>query len=118
MSTVFADAVDFLLGEGADVNLGNHKSGLDHTMLHEASFTGNLGNAEKAIAHGANVNLQRTGSMMTPLHLAVRQRNVELIKLLLNARADPRLPEASGKTAIDLAVINTVSAEARAALEA
>merc|ERR1719506_665297 len=118
ISPVFSDSVDFLLGAGADVNLGNHKLGLDHSMLHQAACTGNLANAERAIAHGANVNMQRAGSLLTALHMAVRKRSTEMIETLLKARADPRLTDAHGKTAIDLAAINNVSAETRAALAA
>ena len=63
------------------------------SMLHEAACAGNLTNAERAIAHGANVNAQRAGSGLTALHLAVRKRSIKFIEVLLEARADPRLLE-------------------------
>lgn len=105
ISTIFDVATDLLIEARADVNIGNHRVGVGHSVLHEAARSGLLTLAQKVIAAAADVNTQRVGSGLTPLHLAVRGRKVELVELLLKHRADANLV-ASGKTAIQLAAVN------------
>jgi len=102
ISTVFDDAIDLLLQYGADVNLGNRKIGMDSTVLHAAARDGNCVLAKKAIAAGANLNMQRAGSDLAPLHIAIRGRKLDFIALLLEAQASVDLV-IGGKTTSELA---------------
>ena len=70
------------------------------------------------IASGADPNAAAAGGV-TPLHRAVRNRCSAAVEALLRAGADPRLPNDSGSTARDLAMVTTGrggsgSAEAKA----
>jgi len=111
LDTVFDEAVDLLLDARADVNLGNRKIGMDSSMLHWATHSGDIALVRKAIASGALVNKQRDGSGLTPLHLAVRGRRLELLDLLVQARAQMTLT-AGGKTVLDLAATNKLELDA------
>jgi len=105
LEPVFEVAVDLLLAARADVNLGNHQIGMDSSVLHWAAHSGDVPLARKALSAGAQVNLQRSGSGLAPLHLAIRGRRLEIIDLLISARADTGLT-AGGKTALELAAVN------------
>lgn len=50
---------------------------------------------EALVRHGANVNRREATELggFTPLHYAVRHADVEVVECLLNAGADPSLPE-------------------------
>ena len=58
---------------------------------------------EFLIAAGANVN-QTSNSGQTPLMAAAMTGRVEIVKQLLEAKADPKLKTKSGKTALDAAI--------------
>ena len=58
------------------------------------------------IDRGADVNRHDGLEKETPLHYAAKYGNVELAKLLLEAKADPRAKEFHGKTPLDLAKEN------------
>ena len=70
------------------------------------------------VESGADPNAAAAGGV-TPLHRAVRNRCSAAVEALLRAGADPRLPNDSGSTARDLAMLTTGrggsgSAEAKA----
>jgi regulatory protein NPR1 len=60
----------------------------------------------------ANVNL-RGPDGRTPLHMVAEAGDPEMIAILLDHQADPRIPTTSGRTAID--IIQAVAADALAA---
>eukprot|EP00930_Biecheleria_cincta_P039116 TRINITY_DN26906_c0_g1_i1.p1 TRINITY_DN26906_c0_g1~~TRINITY_DN26906_c0_g1_i1.p1 ORF type:complete len:607 (+),score=113.71 TRINITY_DN26906_c0_g1_i1:38-1858(+) len=109
-------AVDLLLEARADVNIGNRKIGMGQSMLHEAVRVGDLPMAKRAIKHGAALNQRRESSGYSALHFAARAKNVGMIKLLRHARADITITDDSGKTPIDLAASNRLTADVAAAL--
>ena len=55
------------------------------------------------IDRGADVNQPGGLDKETPLHFAAKYGNVEVTKLLLNAKSDPMAKEVHGKTLLDLA---------------
>jgi len=119
-----ADIVEALINKGADVNYRDTNS---FTALHSAVRDSEYGEdaAQRAravatvkvlLAHGADVNarlhqekptvralneLQFEGA--TPLFLAAEVNNLDVIKVLVAAGADPNIPTAYGTTALMVA---------------
>ena len=96
-----------LIKWGADVNAagGDRPDGGkalgSKTPLHLAVEHNQFLIAAELLAHGANVNAQSLQDG-TPLHQAVRPRNLRLIKLLLDYKADPRALNREHKTPREL----------------
>ena len=100
------DAILLLLDHGADPNLVAQSG---NSPLLEAMWFG-IGAGERKqlelitplLARGANANVR--GALGTPLSMAVWQRSLALVKLLLDHRADPNLPDNVGTTPLMRAV--------------
>jgi uncharacterized protein len=110
------ELVNLLVRHGADVNQRNHR-GL--APLHEAALT-SWKAAQKIsrllLDEGAYVDaVDRLGR--TPLILAVGERNVDLVKLLLERGADATLMNVHGEKALDLVGRNRHTAALKALLE-
>jgi uncharacterized protein len=105
----------FLLNEGADPNLPG--SGGD-TPLISAARVGFEDAAEWLLGKGAKVDgTNRMGE--TPLIVAVQQRQIPMIKLLLNAGANPdKSDTAAGFSARDYATRDTRSRQILQLIEA
>ena len=73
-----------------------------------SSFAAPLSVMEFYIKHGVEINVQDMYGM-TPLHYAMREKNVEGAIALLNAGADPNIPDRDNATA--LAYINGMPEE-------
>jgi len=110
------DTLDMLLEARADVNSGNHKFGDSKTVLHVAAKLGDAVLTRKVLA--AKANLEQVDSKLgfSALHLATRSKHFDVVKILIEARADPRQKAVNGKTSIELANINGVGAETIATL--
>lgn len=91
------DIVKILLQAGADPNLKSDK-GL--TAL-DAAFRNNEETVRLLIAAGANVNTQDSLEGRTPLIKAVNNDIISVVKILLDAGADPKIKDKHGDTAID-----------------
>ena len=89
------EVADFLLGQGADPDIGNKDIGDKNTLLAWASSWRELDHVELLIAHGANPNVCGKSGMF-PLHMAARSGGKQIIEALLEAGADPCLREPSG----------------------
>jgi ankyrin repeat protein len=105
------EVVKKLIDLGANVNQldGNHATPLMYTAIslnwkgHSASTQAVRNDIAKVlIEHGADVK-HATPTGNTALHLAVGDRNPELIRLLLVAGADRTAKTAYGHTALDMA---------------
>lgn len=69
-------------------------------LQHYASRSGKLKICEILIQFGANVNLPTRSGKVTCLHRAASKGQIEVIKLLLDKRADPSVQDSDGKTAL------------------
>ena len=104
MSTDLIDAIDqhdagkvsALLSAGADPNLARslppHWRPLGYA-IEELEFGGSLDIVRLLIANGADVNAVYVDTGLTGLHAAVFSENIEVIKLVLDAGADPNIPD-------------------------
>jgi hypothetical protein len=64
-------------------------------------YSQRLGHIRVLLAAGANPN-RRNGNNQTPLHIAVLHRAPELVKLLLEYKADVNAPDGDASTPLDL----------------
>ena len=91
--------LSYLLGKGADPNLAD-KHGVTPLML---ACQMNLPDAVIALAQsGAKVDVANDAGE-TPLITAVHSRNLQLVRLLLAAGADPERTDNTGRSARDYA---------------
>jgi ankyrin repeat protein len=105
----------FLLGQGADPNLGARNG---DTPLIAAARAGFRDAAEWLIEFGAKVDLDNKMGE-TPLIVAVQQRQASIVRLLLAAGANPDLTDsAAGLSARDYAKRDTRSREILKLIEA
>ncbi|MDC7124330.1 MAG: ankyrin repeat domain-containing protein [Spirochaetales bacterium] len=95
---------DILLKHGADINYKFNVQGSDknlYTPLHFAA----INNAdisrivEMYIRHGADINAL-TSYNETPLHLAVKKRKIETVRVLLENGADPTMYDLYGASSL------------------
>ncbi|RZJ75902.1 MAG: ankyrin repeat domain-containing protein [Flavobacterium sp.] len=86
----------------------------DTTPLAAAICKGDVETVKKFIEYGANVNEKSNG--MTPLMLAARYNNVEIINLLLEKGADLKMTNDKGLSALKYAELSNAT-EAIAALK-
>lgn len=70
---------------------------LDHSPLCKAIIKGDVEAVKKFLEYGANVNEGTNG--VTPLMLASRYNQVEIIKMLLHNGADPKQKDENGNDA-------------------
>ena len=93
---------------GFSINSLMAKSSLGQSSLHEAVAADSVELAEKMLAHGCLVNA--TDSMQeTPLHYAAMRGNIEMIFLLLRARADVHMESRYGEAPYDVAKQNVAA---------
>lgn len=79
-----------------------HKEMYAHTALTLAVLGGNISAASILLARNANPNQISRDNNETPFHLAVKQNNIEMVKLLLQYGADPFLRNANNQNAFML----------------
>ena len=94
------DLVLDLLGEGCNPNTRDNAG---WTPLHEAAGHGLAPLAETLLKHGANPNVPSSEERITPLHDAVSNKDVEMIKLLISYGADKEARDRYGNTPLALA---------------
>ena len=89
--------------QGANVNWTS--SDFSRTPLHAAAEDGLLQIAGMLIRAGANLQVQTDPHLATPLYRAVGGQRSAMVSLLLDAGADPNLPNSRGRTPLDSAII-------------
>ncbi|XP_004082004.1 ankyrin repeat and SOCS box protein 9 [Oryzias latipes] len=96
------ECIEALVLHGADVDQHIDVVG---TPLHAACSNLHLSSVEKLLQLGANVNQSRLDD--SPLHVAARLSSPELVFVLLDHGADPRLTNSEGKRPVDLVPQNS-----------
>ena len=95
--------IETLLAAGADVNAAE-ASGLVPLMT--AARTGNAGIVRTLIAHGADVDAAVTENGSTALMWAVARPHPEVVRILIDAGADPAASTVKGFTPLTFAAHN------------
>jgi ankyrin repeat protein len=85
----------FLLEHGMDAN---HMNWHRFTLLHHMAAEGDLGKARLLVEHGADIDAVDEEYRSTPLGVAARRGQRELVTYLLERGADPELAGASWAT--------------------
>ena len=96
------EAVERLLGAGADVNAVARNAELQVAPLHSAAAGAHSSIVATLLEHGADPNA-RQGGGFTPLHAAAQNDDRESLEALLESGADPALANEEGLTPGDLA---------------
>ena len=94
------ELADFLLENGAEVNWG---TGNNITPLSLAAIKGNVAMTRWLIENGAVIEAAVEPTGKTPLHVAVQGEHIEVVRVLLEAGADPLAEAVKGYTPLDLA---------------
>ena len=87
---------EYLEKDKSLVNAVDSSSGINETALGIATFAGNKEITEMLIKNGANVNFQDAFGI-APIHGASRTNKLDVIKILLDNKADINLPTTTGK---------------------
>jgi ankyrin repeat protein len=96
------EVVELLLARGAQVNLKSENS-MKNTAV-RAAVAGNRTNVvDVSLARSASVNTRQHGGW-TALHGAAQNGNREMVRILLDYGADPKLKNDHGQTAPDIAL--------------
>jgi ankyrin repeat protein len=99
------DVLDFLLAQGADSNAAS-KNQTRVTPLHSAVAHRQpeiaVAMVESLLSNGAKVNIAQDGGW-TPLHQAVAHGQIEIMKLLLDQKADVNAKSDDGTTPLRIA---------------
>ena len=74
------------------------------TTINDAVMLGNISQVEKLLADGANPNEQIPG-LGSLLYYSIATGNVEIVKILVNAKADINAVGANGYTPLMMAVV-------------
>ncbi len=81
-----------------------HSSYVNATPLCTAISKGDVSTVKKFVEYGADVN--ETSNGMTPLMMAARYNNVEILDFLLSKGAELNTKSESGNTALKYAIIS------------
>merc|ERR1711872_39730 len=95
----YGDAVNTLLEHGSSVDAGQDDG---WTPLMGATYNSKNFVIKTLLKHGANINATTIDTGDTALHFAVQQYSRDIVALLLENEADPRIENKNGLTAMDL----------------
>ena len=84
----------------------NHPRQEKIDLLFDAISNNNINEVKRFIRKNANLNSQIANTKVTPLHLAVQKGNLDIVKILLEAKADPNLASIDGATPLHLAALS------------
>lgn len=104
-------AAKLLIKNGADIHLTDR---FGETVLHRAVFYSDKAMVDLLIKSGANIN-QESGSCLyqTPLMIAAEQKDVKMVKYLIEKGADVNFVSSDGKTALYWALLGTKQTDVR-----
>ena len=89
---------------GVDIVNIHSKSRYGDQSIHMACVSGNVQNVITFLGAGADINAIGEDGY-TPLQYATEHNHVELVKLLLEKRADKTIKSSEGETALDMALL-------------
>merc|ERR1711872_136552 len=95
----YGDAVNTLLEHGSSVDVGQDDG---WSPLMGATYNSKMFVVKTLLKHGANINAVTIDTGDTALHFAVQQYSRDIVALLLENEADPRIENKNGLTAMDL----------------
>ncbi|EQC41480.1 hypothetical protein SDRG_01447 [Saprolegnia diclina VS20] len=95
--------VEFLLDNGADIDAPGRDG---TTPLCAAALWGNEAMVKFLLSRGARVSARNDGTAWTALHAAAFQEHGKVVRILLDADADPYARDAEGRTPTDYASIS------------
>jgi len=96
------EVVKYLVENGADVNAKSGRHGRGTALIY-ASAANRIIVMEYLLEHGADINATSPGFNETALIWAAAQGHVKAVNLLLNKKADTKIKNKKGKTALDFA---------------
>jgi ankyrin repeat protein len=104
------DAVEILINRGAKIdifdNIPPYRINADESALTSAIESDHIEVIQYLLAHGAQVNLRGPRTGETPLFVALRARNRDILNLLLQAHADISVRNNDGYTPLMVASMN------------
>ena len=109
-----ANWITFLIGNGANPNIGDEKG---VTPLVMAARIGFIEGVEALIDGGARVD-DANDAGETPLMSAVHRRDIAMMRVLLKAGANPDRADNSGRSARDYAALQGTNSSTLAEIEA
>lgn len=98
--------VPFLLLQGARIDA---RDAAGRTPLHLHCALGRRFGTSCLLHQGADVNLQTTGALLTPLHLAAKFNHIEIASLLIAYGANLSITNAKGQLPRDLGLKSSES---------
>lgn len=108
------EGVRALLAQKADVNAAQ---GDGMTALHWAALKDDLKMMQMLVAAGANVKAATRIDSITPIVLAAKNGNAEIVEALLKAGADPNAATSTGATVLMLAAMSGSTNAAKVLLD-
>ncbi len=95
--------VDLLIERSVDLNVIENKNGF--TALHYAVHNNNLKLVKKLVGSNADLNIiSKSDKKETPLHLALKKQNIDIINLFLKAKAVDTVKNSKNETVRDLGI--------------
>jgi ankyrin repeat protein len=98
-------AVEIILKKHHNININYQETGTLISALHVATHYEKQDIILLLLTEGARINVQDKYGF-TPLHMAVTQRNLPLVKTLIEHGADKSVITQNRETPLDLALIN------------
>lgn len=96
--------VPFLLLQGARIDARDADG---RTPLHMHCALGRRFGTSCLLHQGADVNIQTTGALLTPLHLAAKHNHIEIARLLVAYGAKTSIANAKGELPRELGLAST-----------
>ena len=94
------ECFDFLIESGADINVKGVK--YQNSILHNAAYYNSPRSITQLIDYGAKIDAKNKRGQ-TPLHIAVEEGNLNIVKALLKHGADVSIVDNNNETPLDIA---------------